>query len=107
MTGAVLDRPGRPLDRAAAADRAAVDRAAVDRAAAPLDDARGGEHARGRDHARGGDHVTLEERLAEALRAAHATGSAECPACGGAMVPTSAGAGADAAACGDCGSRLS
>lgn len=82
---------------------------AVDRVAAPLADARGGEQACGRGHARGGDHVTLEERLAEALRAAHATGSAECPACGGAMVPATAGAGAgaDAAACGDCGSRLS
>ena len=49
--------------------------------------------------------LTLEELLNATLRTARATGSAECPVCHARM--TLVRAGARAAECGGCGSRLS
>jgi hypothetical protein len=51
----------------------------------------------------GGGRVTLEERLNAALHAARTNDSTECPVCRAHMTGE---AGAAAATCGGCGSRL-
>jgi hypothetical protein len=51
----------------------------------------------------GGSRLTLGQQLDSVWEGLHAGGAAECPVCHGRMT---AGAAANEAACGDCGSRL-